>query len=192
MVATLLVVSIGGIYFWLQGRIDELETNIAEEQDALREIYTSGAAFSVAREKFDASREQATKNATLNITTSVAELVEPMSFEAVDRNGPVGNKQLKEFVDFKGSTKDKPIGARKKKGKKESAAGYYQRDQELTFKEGIPLTTIYDLLEKIEESPDMLFVTDMRLERNRNDPERAGQGRIIVSTFYWQGEKKGE
>jgi FlaG/FlaF family flagellin (archaellin) len=126
------------LHFNLQGRIDELEANIAEEQDALRQIYTTGAAFSVARAKFESAREQATKNATLNITTSVAGLVEPMTFEAVDRNGPAGNKQLKEFIEFKGSTKDKPIGARKKKGagKKESAAGYFQRDQELTSRKG--------------------------------------------------------
>ena len=95
-------------------------------------------------------------------------------------------------MDFK-PPKEKAVGPKKKTtGKKQSTAGYYQKDQEITLKENIPLETVYELLEKIEESQDLLFVTDLRLERSRLDPERAGQGKIVVSTFFWQGDKKVE
>jgi len=191
MLGTLVIAIVLGLYFVLQGKIDKLETNIAQEQDSLRQIYASTGEFRMAKERFDSTRGLAQKNAELNLTTAVAELAEKISFEAVDpRTGPLGKKDLKEYLEFKG-TKEKQVGPRKKKpagAKNVSTDGYYQRDQEVTFKENIPFATIYELLERIEESGDMLFVTDMRLDRSRLDPERAGQGKIVVSTFYWQGE----
>ncbi len=177
-----------------QGQIDELETNIAAESDALRQIYASTPDYLEATRKFEATRQQALDNAQLNVATAVAEIAGKISFEAIDpRTGPVGKKDLEAFMDFK-PAKEKSVGPKKKTtgNKKASTAGYFQKDQEITLKENIPFETVYELLEKIEESQDMLFITDMRLERSRLDPERAGTGKIVVSTFFWQDEKKTE
>lgn len=195
MVGALFVGIVAVVYVIFQGKISTLEENIAAEQEALRKVYAATPAYLEAKERFAATRSQAVNNAGLNLTTAVAEIADKIVFEAVDpRTGPLGKKHIKEFLDFK-SPKEKQVGPKKKAtGKKVSVAGYYQRDQEITVKENIPFESFYELLEKIEESGDMLFVTDMRIERNRLDPERAGQGKIVVSTFYWQGEKgeKGE
>lgn len=176
-----------------QGQIDELETNVAAETDALRQIYASTPDYLAATRKFETTRKQALSNAELNVATAIAEIADKITFEAVDpRTGPIGKKDLESFMDFK-PPKEKAVGPKKKtSGKKQSTAGYYQKDQEITLKENIPLATVYELLEKIEESQDLLFVTDLRLERSRLDPERAGQGKIVVSTFFWQGDKKVE
>lgn len=177
-----------------QGQIDELEANIATESDALRQIYASTPDYLAATKKFESTRKQALSNASLNVATAVAEIADKITFEAIDpRTGPIGKKDLEAFMDFK-PPKEKAVGPKKKAaaGKKASTAGYYQKDQEITLKENIPLETVYELLEKIEESENLLFVTDLRIERSRLDPERAGQGKIVVSTFFWQGDKKVE
>lgn len=177
--------------FVFQGKIDELEASIATETDSLRQIYASTDDYLEATKKFDATRKQALANAELNVATAIAEIADKITFEAVDpRTGPLGKKDLESFMDFK-PPKEKSVGPKKKttSAKKTSTAGYYQRDQEITLKENIPFETVYTLLEKIEESQDLLFVTDLRLERSRLDPERAGPGKIVVSTFYWQGDK---
>ncbi len=175
----------------LQGRIDTLQANIAAENDALQQIYASTPSYLEATRRFDATRQQALNNAELNLATAVASIADKITFEAVDpRTGPIGRKDLEQFMDFK-PPKEKSVGPKKKAtGKKQSTAGYYQKDQEITLKENVPLVTVYELLEKIEESEDLLFVTDVRLERSRLDPERAGPGKIVVSTFYWQDEKQ--
>lgn len=193
MGAALVLGAVFIVHFVFQGKIDTLEENIAAETDALRQIYAATPEFLEAKKKFDATRTQALNNAELNVATAVAEIADKITFEAIDaRSGPQGKKDLESFMDFK-PPKEKPVGPKKKAtGKKQSAAGYYQKDQEITLKENIPFETVYELLEKIEESSDLLFVTDLRLERSRIDPERAGPSRIVVSTFYWQGEKKSE
>lgn len=190
MLGTLVVALVAMFYLLLQGKIDRLEDNIAKQQDALRQLYAASGDFQAAKSRFDGTRALAKKNAELNLTTAVANVAERISFEAVDpRTGPLGKKQLKEYLEFKG-TKEKQVGPKKKKpaGGKQSTDGYVQRDQEITFKENIPFATLYELLERIEESKDMLFVTDLRIDRSRMDPERAGQGKIVVSTFFWQGD----
>jgi len=193
MAGALVVGVVSIVYLVFQGKIGTLEENIAAETDALRTIYVATPEFVAAKQKFDATRTQALNNAQLNVATAVAEIADKITFEAIDpRRGAVGKKDLEAFMDFK-PPKEKAVGAKKKAtGKKQSTEGYYQKEQEITFKENIPLATMYDLLEKIEESSDLLFVTDLRLERSRLDPERAGPGRVVVSTFYWQAEKKGE
>lgn len=175
----------------LQGRIDTLQANIATENDALGQIYAATPGYLEATRRFDATRRQALSNAELNLATAVASIADKITFEAIDpRSGPIGRKDLEAFMDFK-PPKEKAVGPKKKTtGKKQSTAGYYQKDQEITLKENVPLATVYELLEKIEESEDLLFVTDVRLERSRLDPERAGPGKIIVSTFYWQDDKQ--
>lgn len=191
MIGTLVIGLLLMLQLIFQAKIDRLEKNIADEQDTLRQIYAAAGDFRAAKDRFDQTREQAKRNAELNLTTAVAELADRISFEAVDpRSGPLGKRQLKEYLEFKG-TKEKQVGPRKKRptgSRTQVNDGYFQRDQEITFKENIPFATIYELLERIEESKDMLFVTDMRLDRSRLDPERAGQGKIVVSTFYWQGD----
>lgn len=192
MGAALVLGAVFIVHVLFQGKIDTLEENIAAETEALRQIYAATPEFLEAKKKFDATRTQALNNAELNVATAVAEIADKITFEAIDsRNGPQGKKDLEAFMDFK-PPKEKAVGPKKKTTGKKGAAGYYQKDQEITLKENVPFETIYELLEKIEESSDLLFVTDLRLERSRIDPERAGPSRIVVSTFYWQGETKGQ
>lgn len=174
----------------LQGKIDTLETNIAAETEALRQIYAATPEYLAQTERFEAQRKSAVENAELKIASVVAEIAEKLTFEAIDRRAnSVGKKTVKDFMDFK-PPKQKLVGSKKKTGsKKQSASSYWQRDQEISLTENIPLETFYQLLEKIEESPELLFVTELKIERSRLDPERTGTSKLVVSTYYWQEAK---
>lgn len=170
-----------------QGRIDRLEQDIASEREALRQMYASTESYLVASRRFEASRAQAEENAKLTLTTAVAEIADGIVFDATDnRSNPLGRKHLKEFLEFN-ALKEKPIGARKKDPKATTTGeGYVERDQEFTLKGTIPFAAIYELMEKIEESTSLLFVTDLRMDKNPVDGGRADNVKFTVSTYYFQ------
>jgi len=201
MVGGLTVLLVGGLVFVLnsvmQGRIDKLESDITAEQNALRQIYAGTETYLASSSRFEAVRDNAKANVNLTLTTSVAQLADAIVFEAFDtRNNPMGRKHLKEFLEF-GALREKPIVGKKKEtkpgAKKEEGeeGGYVQRDQEFTVKGTVPFAAVYELFEKIEESADTLFVTEMRLDKNSVDADRADNVKFTVSTIYFQGDDVG-
>ncbi|MFO0751053.1 MAG: hypothetical protein U1F43_36070 [Myxococcota bacterium] len=193
MVSVLGVAAVVGLIVFLnvmfQGKIDKLEQDIATERDALRQVYASTESYLTASRRFEASRTQAEENAKLTLTTAVAEIADGIQFDATDnRNNPLGRKHLKEFLEFN-ALKEKPVGPRKKdnpKSTSKSDEGYVERDQEFTLKGTVPFAAIYELMEKIEESTTLLFVTDLRFEKNPVDADRADNVKFTVSTYYFQ------
>lgn len=176
------------IYSWLQGKITTLEANIAEEQSALQTIYASTDSYLAAKAQVLAMEEQGRASATINLPTVITNLADRMPFEGMDRRrNPTGTLQLSDQLEFK-STKEKNVGIRaaRRTGNQPIPAGYAQVDQEITVKEGVPFDTLYAFLQRIESSKDLLFVTDLRIDRSSFDPERANQGKIVVSTFIYK------
>lgn len=211
MVGALAVVLVGGLLFFLtsmfQGKINRLEADIATAQDSLRKIYAGTSDYLSASTRFEETRAQAEKSASLTLTTAVSTLADAIVFDAADPRTatPVGKKHLKEFLEF-GALKEKPVGARKKEtkpsaSKKEGAApgaaagaggGYMQRDQEFTIKGTVPFVAVYELFEKVEEADERLFVTDVKLERNAAEPDRADNVKFTVSTVYFVKDEPAE
>lgn len=212
MFATVFVAAVVILHLVMQSKISKLEEDVSSEQDALRAIYLASDDYLAAKSRFEATRTRAAAAAEVNLPTAIAGLSDEVSFDAVDaRNNPVGAKKLKEYLEFK-PLREKPVGPHKKKvpprkdpndktggadksgkdkaaaDKKESSEGYYQRDQEISLKEGVPFKAVYEFLEKLERSHDLLFVTELKLDRSRNDPERAALGKIVVSTYYYQSD----
>lgn len=191
MVSALGAAVIFGVLFLVnnmfQSKITKLESDIASERDALRQIYSGTPAYKIASQRFEASRAQAIENEKLTLTTAVANLASDISFDAMDaRNTPMGKKTLKEQLEF-AALKEKAVGGTKNRNAKDkSDEGYVQRDQEFTLKGSVPFAAIYQLFERIEETADLLFVTDMRMERSNYDSTRADNVRFTVSTFYFQ------
>ena len=182
---------------WLGSSVSRLESNVAKEQEALRAMYAQAGEFIEARKAVDARRARAEETAKLNVTEKIANIAEEVSFEAIDaRNTPAGKKKLAEFLDY-APPKDTPL-ARKRKGsasrdkdKRDALEGYYRRDVEVTIRDFTTFDAIYELMEKIEESPDLMFVSEIRLDRDKRRADRAGRGKVVVSTYYYE-EKKGE
>ncbi len=213
MFGSLFVAGVVILHLVMQSKITKLEEDVSAEQEALRVIYRASDDYLAAKSRFEATRKRAAAAGEVNLPTAIAGLSDEVTFEGVDpRNNPLGLKKLKEYLEFK-PLREKVAGPHKKKtaprkdtgdkkdaadkgakdkkdaaDKKEASEGYYQRDQEISVKEGVPFKAVYEFLEKLERSHDLLFVTELKLDRSRNDPERAALGKIVVSTYYYQSD----
>jgi hypothetical protein len=181
------------MHFHLQGKVNALETSITDGQAALRKLYSESDAFVVARQRFKANREVARARKDLNLTTAIAGVAGGVSFESTDASGnSLGTKQLKEYLEYAASkVKHLNVGNKPRTGSSRTTPtdGYFQNEQEVKLSDGVPLVALYEFLEKLEKSPDGLFVTELRIERDARDALRAGRNtRIVVSTYYWVPE----
>ena len=78
-----------------------------------------------------------------------------------------------------------------KKGKKESEVGYYRRDQPITLSDTVEFKAIYELLEKVEISKQLMYVTDIEMTRDFQDGAVARKNATFtVSTFYYKGGRE--
>ncbi len=201
LVSIMIGLVVGGgalfLHFSLQGKVNALETSIDNGQAALRNLYANSDAFVDARRRFQANREKAKDRKELNLTTAIAGVAGTVNFEASDTRGTaLGRRQLKEYLEYAAS-KVKPlnVGNRPRQGNSRQAPtdGWFQNDQEVKLSDGVPLTAVYEFLEKIEEAQDGLFVTELRIERDGRDVHRAGRNtRIVISAYYYVAEAQGE
>lgn len=193
MVALLVVFLLN---LWLGSGVANLRANVDKEQRSLETMYAKATDFVAVRQQGEARRAQAVQNAKLNITERIANIAEQVSFESIDpRGNPSGRKKLAEFLDY-APPKDSPLARKRKtssrdKEKHDPLDGYYRRDVEVTVRDNTTFDAIYELMEKIEEARDLLFVTEIRLDRDKRRADRAGRGKVVVSTYYYE-EKKDE
>jgi hypothetical protein len=85
---------------------------------------------------------------------------------------------------------------RRKKGankdKKDDDYGYYRRDQPITLSDPVAFEAIYDLLEKIEKTSQLLYVTDIEMTREfANGYIARKNATFTVSTFYYKSKEDG-
>lgn len=195
----LAMLSLGVVFLlnvWLGSGVSRLRESVDKEQRSLETMYANATDFVAARRQVEARRSRAEQNAKLNITERIAHIAEQVSFESIDpRGNPAGRKKLAEFLDY-APPKDSALARKRKassrdKDKHDGLEGYYRRDVDVTIRDNTTFDAIYELMEKIEESRDLLFITEIRLDRDKRRPERAGRGKVVVSTYYYE-EKKDE
>lgn len=105
--------------------------------------------------------------------------------------GATGNT-LADIVSFEGKTSETPIDldrkkkpASKSKGK-ETAAGIIQVEQNLEFRE-VPATDLFQFLDAVEKSKDLIFVTKADMTRKFNDKANV-RATVAIATFIYSGE----
>ena len=197
MISILAISVIALVHLWLSASISELETRVSEDRDSLRSIYGKSAAYMDARSKSDRMRDQAARNVNLNLKLAVNEIAKRISFTARNRRGEAeGQKKLSDVMQFdqtqetflskKKKKKRKKKGA--KKDRKDADEGYYRRDQPITLSGSVGFSAIYELLEEIEASDQMLYVTDIEMTREFGNGYVARKNAtFVVSTFYYKG-----
>ncbi len=185
MVGLVLVLGLGFLQYSFSSRVSALEASISEGQAGLRKLYANTTTFMEARKRFVANREAARARKELNLTTAIAGVAAQVTFTPPD--GTPTPRVLKEYLEYAASKvrqlnlggKPRPNAAR------QATEGYFQNDQEVKLSEGVPLTALYQFLERIEELPEGLFVTELRVERDPRDIKVAGRStRVVISTFY--------
>ena len=112
----------------------------------------------------------------------------------------VEGKKLSDVIRFEGKTVETPIAAvgekkgkttkRNKKGKgkgeEEEAQQNFKIEQDFEFRD-VPITALYEFLEKIEKSPELLFVTKLEIRRKFGDYDMAQTAFVTVTTFKHTG-----
>ena len=206
----IMVSSLVGVFFlstaglgqlWLASELSELETKVEENRDALKTIYAGSAKFLLEKRDKDRMRDLAAKNVDLNLKLAVNEIAKKIEFTARDRRGEVtGKKKLSDVMQFDQTQEvylEKKKKKRRKKGagkekKKEEDVGYYRRDQPITLSDPVSFAAIYDLLEQIEKTEQLLFVTDIEMTREfANGYVARKNATFTVSTFYFKGKEEG-
>jgi len=199
MVLVLIVSVIGLSFFMLGSEVSDLETRVAEDRENLEKIYARSASFLEAQSATNAMRESAAKNVELNLKLAINEIAKRINFEARNRRGEKdGQKSLSDVLQFDqtqetflSKKKKKKRKKAKQKGKKESDVGYYRRDQPITLSDSVEFKAIYELLEKIETSEQLMYVTDIEMTRDFQDGAVARKNAtFVVSTFYYKGGRE--
>ena len=200
LLVSLLVGAVVFVFYFIVGtEVSSLEERIGEDRKTLTEIYGKSHEFLAATAATEAMRDVASRNKDMNLKLAVNELAKRISFQARNRKGEIeGTKKLADVMQFDQTQEtflSKKKKKRKAKGKKKKDAdtGYYRRDQPITLSDGVPFKAIYELMEKIEETEDLLFVTEMDLTRDFQDGRIARKNaQIVVSTYYYKGAEKAE
>jgi len=198
MVGTLFLAVVCLGQLWLSSEIGDLETRVEEDQGALRTIYASSAKFLAEKRTADRMRDLAAKNVELNLKLAVNEIAKKIEFTARDRRGEItGKKKLADVMQFD-QTQEVYLEKKKKKRRKKGAAkekdddeGYYRRDQPITLSDPVSFKAIYELLEGIEKTEQMLYVTDIEMTREfANGYVARKNATFTVSTFYYKGKEE--
>lgn len=193
LVALMLGAVIFVFHFIVGTEVTSLQEKIGEDRETLTQIYAKSQEFLAATAATEAMREIAARNEDLNLKLAVNEVAKRISFQARNRKGEVeGTKKLADVMQFDQTQEtylSKKKKKKKRKGKKKGDdTGYYRRDQPITLSDGVPFKAVYELMEKIEETDDLLFVTEMELTRDFQDGRYARKNaQIVVSTYYYKG-----
>ncbi len=196
-----LVIAVTGLgQLWLSSEISSMEKKVEQDRGALKAIYAGSAKFLAQKRATDQMRNKAAKNVDLNLKLAVNEIAKKIEFTARDRRGEItGQKKLSDVMQFDQTQEvylEKKKKKRRKKGagkdKKESDDGYYRRDQPITLSDPVTFEAIYALLEKIEKTSQLLYVTDIEMTREfANGYVARKNATFTVSTFYYKGKEDG-
>ncbi len=196
LVGTMLGLVFGGtilvLQLWLGSGVAELEERVAEDRATLQQLYAKSEDYLKVMGHSERLKKLAEKNQDLNLKLAINELGKSISFEARSRTGAIeGTKRMSDVVQFE-QTQETYLSKkpRAKNAKKTDVqAGYYRRDQQITIADTVPFGAIYQFLEKIESSDQLLFVSDVDMQREFHDGQIARKNaQITVSTLYYKGE----
>ncbi|MGM0576682.1 MAG: hypothetical protein ACQEXJ_13215 [Myxococcota bacterium] len=200
LVGAMLALLLGTVFFlvnlWFGSSVSDLRAKVSEDRAALEEIYAKSDDWLSTKRRAERMRQMASRNQDLNLKLAVNELAKTISFQARDRRGePAGIKKLSDVMQFD-QTQESFLSKRQRRGRdkdEESDKGYYRRDQPIALSDSVPFEAIYELMERVEESDQMLFVTDMEMTRDFQDGRIARKNAsMVVSTYYYKGAEAGE
>ncbi len=179
-------------YLFLGAGVGDLEDRIAEDRDALGKIHAFSHSYLAAVREKEAARNIALGNADINLRLAINDIAKGISFQARGRDGNVeGTKKLSDVVQFDQINEQKLSKKRKKRGKRskeDMEVGYFRRDQPMTLSENVSFEAIYQLMERIEESDKLLYVTKLELNRDFQDGRIARKNAsMVISTYFYQG-----
>jgi hypothetical protein len=194
MLGIFTLVVVGGGWWWLSSDVHAMETQLADEQDALEKIYAASSEYLSAVRHTETMRARAEQNAEMNLKLEVNHIAKGISFPARDRSGNVdGTKRLSDVIQFDQTQEtylSRKRSKKKRKKKKDVQVGYFRRDQPVTLSDKVDFDAVFKLLEGVEDSDELIFVTDIEMTRDFQDGQLARKNAsFVVSTYFYRGEE---
>lgn len=174
MVALVLVVS---------GYLSGIEDEIAEGEANSKKLQAAATTYLGVKAKEEALLDLLQNNPIVSLRIPINNLAKAVNLQ--------DNKTLSDLIRFEGKTVETPIAAfgekkakKKKKGKAEEDTGpqTLKIEQDFEFRD-VPIEALYEFLENIEKSPELLFVTKLEIRRKFGDYDLAQSAFVTVTTY---------
>jgi hypothetical protein len=167
-----------------------IEEEIALAEEKAQKIELAASNYLEIKAKQDATVAMMEENPIVSLRIPINNIAKQVSL-------PDG-KLLSDVIRFEGKTVETPIAAfgekkaktkkRSKKERDEEASGpqNLKVEQDFEFRD-VPIDSLYDFLEKIEQSPELLFVTKLEIRRKFGDYDVAQNAFVTVTTYKRTG-----
>lgn len=166
-----------------------IEEEIADAEDKSKKLQAAASTYLEVKSKEEALLDLLQNNPIVSLRIPINNLAKSVTLP--------DNTTLSDVIRFEGKTVETPIAAfgdkkgkkkPKKKGKGEEDTGpqTLKIEQDFEFRD-VPIASLFDFLENIEKSPDLLFVTKLEIRRKFGDYDKAQSAFVTVSTYKRTG-----
>lgn len=191
LVVGLVVVVVGAALWWFNSAMTELEEEIATNQDLMRSVESAAAEYASVRAKCDAIQEKIESSRIVSLRIPVNNIARNVVLS--------GGKKLADEIGSLDKQVETPIAGvcekKSEKQKKKRAKGKKGADvegsnlrveQDFEFR-SISIDALFDFLEGIERSEELLFVTRVDIARKFGQYDIAQTAQVTVATYKAQG-----
>ena len=191
-----MVLGVGGYYLVLSSEVSELQDNVDKARAKLVTIHKNLSKYQKATSKVRRFRALAKANDSLKLELEINRIAKAIRFDKRNSRGEKTGEtiNLAGVLNYSGKSekflgpKPKKKGKRGKKGKKDKV-GYFRKDEPIRVGDYTPFDELYKLMERIEMTEKMMFVTRVDMRRLRQDGEVAQTGAsFTVSTYVYRGD----
>jgi hypothetical protein len=181
------LVVIGGASFFISSALGEIEDEIEVNRDLIGDIEVAAEEYVRVKSQCQALRNTVATNPIVSLRIPVNNIARGVNLD--------GGKKLSDEIGSLEKQVETELGAicekrdpKKKKKKKDEEVGevVVRVEQDFEFR-NIPIAAVYELLEGLEKSEDLLFVTELEVRRKFGEPDAAQNAKVTVATYRLQG-----
>lgn len=185
--AVVVVVTVGT---WIvSNSLATIEEDIQAGEDKMAQIEKAATNYIEVKARQEAIIKLMAENPIVSLRIPINNIAKQVDLDE--------GKKLSDVIRFEGKTVETPIAAvGEKKGKtvkkkkkvkgEEEVLHDLKIEQDFEFRD-VPITSLYEFLEKIEKSPELLFVTKLEIRRKFGDYDMAQTAFVTVTTFKHTG-----
>lgn len=170
----------------VSGYLEGIEEEIAEGEAKSAKLQAAAETYLEMKAKEEAMLELLSSNPIVSLRIPINNLAKNVTLS--------DGKNLSDALRFEGKTVETPIAAfgekkvkkKKKKGEEDTGPKTLRIEQDFELRD-VPIGALYEFLENIERSPELLFVTKLEIRRKFGDFDTAQSAFVTVSTYKRTG-----
>lgn len=172
--------------------LSDLEEEVANGRKSLRTIYALADDYREATQKRAQMQKLIDDNPISSLRIPVNAIAKRIVVQSDEPGYTGGGKRLSDLVSYGGKTVETRIEPKDKKRKRarkgeKDEGGNFEIEQSMEFSD-IPLQSLYEFLEELKKTDDLIFVRRLELGRRFNNLEHA-RATLSVSTIkFREGE----